>query len=145
MRVMLFVQTGDARPKVARKYGAAAIIPYIDADDPWRADWRVATGGPDTYCYVRSGNMIQRACSRGVHLYRRGDGSRGWALAKRCAEREAAFRNVVRASDRWWLVECASADAGRLIIACSRGECDSPEGCVCKNYGRILASGGRHA
>lgn len=101
MKVLLFVQTGDERPKCVGS-----------------GSWLARTG-PFMECVqaIRDGRDVLQS-------------QQEWRAAN---------------ADRWWLVECENADAGRLIIACSRGECDSPEGCVCKNYGRILASGGRHA
>lgn len=43
-------------------------------------------------------------------------------------------------ADRWWLVECENADAGRFMIdpAWTGGRCSWPP-----PQGRILASGGR--
>lgn len=57
----------------------------------------------------------------------------------------ATYRQIDKtdAADRWKLVRCDNAACGRLIIECSLGLCDSPEGCVCKSYGRVIASGGR--
>ena len=51
-----------------------------------------------------------------------------------------ASRGAVARADRWWLVECENAEAGRALIALA--EFDSPEN-VAAPKGRILASGGR--
>lgn len=66
-----------------------------------------------------------------------------WRLANptpaRCGARLCA---VIRA-DRWWLVECENAEAGRATIAHEPfGAAVHRVGCACKN-GRILASGGK--
>lgn len=76
MKVMLFVQTGDARPKCASR---------------------------ETPCRVNG----------------------EWWYSRWASEAKAA-------ADRWWLVECANADEGRMIIGCCPGD-----------DRRILAQGGR--
>ena len=56
-------------------------------------------------------------------------------------------------ADRWWLVECENADAGRRVIEWHRrgsGACDAGGFCACTGAGKnecgaILASGGKGA
>lgn len=86
MKVLLFVQTGDARPK----------------------------------CYA---GVCDAARGRG---WIEGDGS-GFVFTARAALAKAA-------ADRWWLVECANADLGRMAITTQT-----------EQFGRILASGGSRA
>lgn len=57
-------------------------------------------------------------------------GARNEAAARLAAEPHGRY------FDRWWLVECENAEAGRRIIA---GIQSAPGG----DEGRILASGGR--
>lgn len=76
MKVLLFVQNGDARPK----------------------------------CVLH--DVVERHGA--------------WCLSWRARDRQAA-------ADRWWLVECENAEAGRDVIA------GAPV-----FGGRIIASGGRH-
>lgn len=107
MRTLLFVQTGDARPKVGGEYTYRAAQRYAGDSEMWM---------------------------------------RVTALGKWMA-------------DRWWLVECEDADAGRAIIThdallhTSIGKAVEAVGPVVKSrdpnrvsepvQGRILASGGR--
>jgi hypothetical protein len=93
-RVLLFVQSGDARPTC-------------------RGEW---CRQPSTYANLHTGAP---------------SGTKKQRTAK-------------RAADRWWLVECMDADAGRAIIA---ENCGSDPVAVRMGphvvTGRILASGGR--
>lgn len=103
MKVLLFVQTGDARPKALTTPNEYSRRPQCLAGQ-LRA-W--------------SGKSVQT-----VHA------TNGGAFAQ-------AF-----AADRWWLVECENAKAGRHCISggCEPYRChraDGPMSC------RILASGGR--
>jgi hypothetical protein len=80
-RVLLFVQTGDGRPKCVGRY------------------------------------------SEGL-------------TARQCEHRSAA--------DRWWLVECENADAGRKVIAFVESlPADKRHTAECYDWGHILASGGK--
>jgi len=89
-RVLLFVQTGDGRPKCFSSHGVNRSL-YTD----------------------------------------------GWRLSESALTAQGA-------ADRWWLVECENAEAGRRVID---GE---PHNYVMDNgvyatepWGRILASGGK--
>lgn len=113
MRTLLFVQTGDARPKCC---------------------------GPTTKApeYAR-GNRYSLAFGRFDTMY---------GTHRQHAAQVAA--------DRWWLVECANADAGRELVAVFESQprssfmsnehrggavvCASRPGAA---SGRILASGGQ--
>jgi hypothetical protein len=87
-RVLLFVQSGDARPKMSRSW--------------------------------RSGSV---ECPDGDEI--------------RCA---LAIRSDI---DRWWLVECENANAGRATIADAALGYGADHPMRSGHEGRILASGGR--
>lgn len=90
MKALLFVQTGDARPKCEGE------------------------------CWERMND---------------------WGRRMRGTLRQ---RDLMRRSDRWWLVECETARHGREVIASGRTELRSGfggDGSIL--IGRILASGGR--
>jgi hypothetical protein len=50
---------------------------------------------------------------------------------------------AARRADRWWLVECENAEAGRALIADAALGYDSEHPMRSGHAGRILASGGR--
>ena len=101
-RVLLFTQTGDARPKCVRAFAP--------------------------------GNEYQRNPARfASHL-------ETFSHIKPMPYRDL---RLAYDADRWWLVECANAEAGRGVIAWTRTGGPDPiinEPCP---FGRILASGGR--
>ena len=113
MKVLLFVQTGDGRPK--------------------------CVGRTWPFEFTRYGIEAPRLKQLGEPP-RHGSHHQARVLAK---------------ADRWWLVECENADAGRFVIAnavkhggiWTRGDVYGP--CAPSGYpefmGRILASGGKEA
>ena len=108
MKTLLFVQSGDARPKVAH------------------------ANCPDSITR-RSGQRVRDACATRHYL--------SSAVLRVTWGRWAA---LARDADRWWLVECTHADAGRLVIWADNIR--RRDGAVHGTpQGRILASGGRTA
>ena len=121
MRVLLFVQHGDGRPKCVgrvREWFPALMQPrYEDERTPkQRVDDFVANG---------------------------------WSLPAGSAQFKCTARQKQHhlLADRWWLVECENADAGRALIGGGRPfyfkRCER----FVTPRGRILASGGsnKHA
>lgn len=108
--VLLFVQTGDGRPKCAG---------------------RPASGGS----LVSMGYASRRTYTKAIE---------GWWLSP-------GKQNATKHADRWWLVECENADAGRACIAAHNNPGSGKLRDVliqAKGYlsgGRILATGGRAA
>ena len=128
MKMLLFVQTGDARPKCA---GGAVHFT--------RAGYRTGYN-----CKIASDPVMSAL----------GDSKTAWGWWT-----TPGPWNALLDSDRWWLVECEDADAGRAIIThdallhTSIGKAVEAVGPVVKSrdpnrvsepvQGRILASGGR--
>lgn len=103
-RVMLFVQTGEGRPKCMGSY----------------AGWSRPDFAPQQFAAWRGKEAGAKAANGG------------------------AFYQALIA-DRWWLVECENAEAGRLIIALQVLKAWGAVADKARETGRILASGGRAA
>jgi len=98
-RVLLFVQTGDARPKCAP---TPRLLTDRDAQ------------------HVRE------------------------MFESKPTAKSPTWMRVLGAADRWWLVECANADAGRrLLHAIQIGAATATDEPAIQPAGRILASGGK--
>jgi hypothetical protein len=95
-RVLLFVQSGDGRPKFEGLLGPLGRV-------PWQ----------------------RRPAALKTAL-----GEYGISTGQ---------QHAIEAADRWWLVECANADAGRDVIAVST----LPDEKRWPVNGHILAQGGR--
>ena len=110
-RVLLFVQTGDGRPKCVGKLASPGTVGSL---------------GPQT------ASLYEHAFGYWISPGKQGDRDR---------------------ADRWWLVECENAEAGRAMIGAavrSRGDRINPGTVVWaaaphggRYEGRILASGGK--
>lgn len=100
-RVLLFVQTGDARPMCVGRVGPLGEIPWTRCPAGLKAE----------------------SAEYGLSL---------------------AQQHEVESADRWWLVECENADAGRAVIAMHLSS-GSPviQWTGRLPEGRILSSGGR--
>ena len=73
---------------------------------------------------------------RGIAVGSEDDSARDWFVTLRA-------RRMKDAADRWWLVECENAEAGRAIIANAAKFDSDPTLKNLRGLGRILASGGK--
>ena len=107
MRVLLFCQTGDGRPK------------YIGP-----------AYGPDDTHHRATIVRIDEAVGRGMGH------NNLWATER--------VLSALRAADRWWLVECENAEAGRAyLLATVPGDLGQTIGYSLPSGVRILAQGGK--